>query len=110
LYLLATQGALDNDEKLYIGTAPLPEDKKKAEDLIKHHAEIDNYFNSVSKRPYSGLILYGEFFPNIQTMMVRFQAPNFEIDVNAFYKNKYKVTCMIPRNFLLNFLNLFLFV
>lgn len=58
---------------------------------------MDNIFATMPKRPYSGLVLYGDFFPNIQTMMVRFQAPNFEIDVNAFYKNKYKVTCMIPR-------------
>ena len=90
---------MDNDEKLYIGTAPLPEDKKKADDLIKQHADIDHHFASIAKRPFSGLILYGDFFPNIQSMMVRFQGPNFEIDVNAFYKNKYKVTCMIPRKY-----------
>ena len=96
---MATQAALDNDEKIYIGTAPLPDDKKKADEIVKAHTEHDHTFATVGKRPYSGLVLYGDFFPNIQTMMVRFQAQNFEIDTNAFYKNKYKVTCMLPRNF-----------
>jgi hypothetical protein len=76
--------------------APPPDDKKKAEEIFKKQAEDDAHFQNVSKRPFSGLVLYGNFFPSSRIMMVRFQGNNFEQDTIAFYKNKYKVTCMIP--------------
>lgn len=76
--------------------APPPDDKKKAEEIHKKLSDEDILFSTVHKRPYSGLVMYGNFFPNSQMMMVRFQGPNCEYDTIAFYKNKYKVTCLIP--------------
>jgi len=96
LHLLATQEKLTAEEKIYIKKAPFPEDKKKAEEIQKKHTEDDNIFATVSKRPYAGLILYGDYFPNSQMMMVRFQAGHCEYDTIAFYKNKFKVACLIP--------------
>lgn len=87
-----------SEEKIYIKKAELPEDKKKAEEILKKHAEDDHIFATVSKRPFSGLILYGDYFPNSQMMMVKFQGPNCEYDTIAFYKNKFKVACFIPGN------------
>ncbi len=96
MHLLASQEKLTAEEKIYIKKAPFPEDKKKAEEIQKKHAEDDSIFVTMSKRPYSGLILYGDYFPNSQMMMVRFQSSHCEYDTIAFYKNKFKVACLIP--------------
>lgn len=76
--------------------APPPDDKKKAEEILKKQADEDSAFANLHKRPYAGLVLYGNFFPNSQMMMVRFHGVKYDYDTIAFYKNKYKVTCLVP--------------
>ena len=96
LLILSTQEQLTNEEKVILNIAPYPDEKKKKDEIDKKMNEEDNIINNVYKRPYNGLILYGNFFPNTPLMKVKFVGQNCEYDVIAFYKNKSKIACLIP--------------
>jgi len=94
LAILSKQEPLSIEEKVMLDL--IVEDKKKREEVHKKINEEDNTINNVYKRPYSGLNLYGEFFPKTETIKVKFVAQSCEYDVIAFYKNSRKVSCLIP--------------
>jgi len=88
---------LSIEEKIMLDL--IVEDKKKKEEVNKKMLEEDHLINSVHKRPYNGLNLYGDYFPKTETMKVKFVAQNCEYDVIAFYRNSKKVSCLIPGNY-----------
>jgi hypothetical protein len=96
LVFLSTKEYLTEFEKIVLEHVKMPDDKKKRDEIEKKKNEEDNLINNVYKRPYVGLLIYGTFFPNTQTLKVRFQAQNCEIDVFAFYKNQHKIACLVP--------------
>lgn len=62
--LKAEDQNLTNEEKIGAGFIPNNlEDKKKKEELSKKISEEDNIVKTVARRPYSGIFVYGEFFP-----------------------------------------------
>ena len=87
---------LTSEEKIILNFAPGPDDKRKIDEINKKFAEEDNIINTVYKRPYAGLYLYGNFFPFTHNMKVKFVGNNnFEHETIAFYKNKNKVSCCL---------------
>ena len=94
--------ALSPDERVFLGIAQKPDDKKKYDEILKKFADEDALFNN-PRRAYNGLYLYGDFFPqtnvyslNNQYLKIKFRSNICEQDTNAFFKNKYKIGCLIP--------------
>lgn len=104
LIYLSTPENLTNDEKTILGLVPYPEDKKKKDEIEKKKLEDENLINTMYKRPYNGLILYGNFFPNTPFLKVKFISQHFEFEAIAFYKNMYKIACLIPGILYIKFL------
>lgn len=62
--IIKAEEVLTNEEKITLGFIPNNiEDKKKKDEYIKKLAEEDNLIKNSIKRPYSGIYIYGNFFP-----------------------------------------------
>ena len=95
--VISEQENLTEEEKVIIGLIPPPTDKKKNDEIIKRQKEEDENLLNLYKRPFGGINLYGNFFPNSQLMKVRFHYTKYlEFESIVFYKNEYKVSTIIP--------------
>ena len=95
--ILSEQENLTEEEKVIIGLIPSPTDKKKNDEILKKQKEEDDNLINLYKRPFGGINLYGNFFPNSQLMKVKFHyTKSLEFENIVFYKNEYKVSTMIP--------------
>lgn len=92
---LSQKAPLTDDEKQMLGQLPPIADKKKATEFEKKMKE-ENDAIELFKRPYNGLALFGNFFPDTQSMQVRFASELGDTDAVAFYKNENKIACLIP--------------
>ncbi len=88
---------LTEEEKVIIGLISPPTEKKKADEINKKLKEEDDHVINSAKRPYAGINIYSNFFPNTQYMKVKFHySKSLEFENIVFYKNEYKVTTYIP--------------
>ena len=99
---VAVPEALSPDERVFLGIAQRPDDKKKYEEILKKFADEDAAF-TLPRRAYNGLYLYGDFFPqsNVNTSLkknlkVKFRSNVCDEIAPAYFKNKYKIGCLIP--------------
>ena len=99
--ILNKKEELNEDEKTVLGMMEPSQDKKKLADYEKKIKEEDDTIANVYKRPYNGLSLYGNFFPEIDTLKLRFAVINnpeinAEVEANVYYVNENKINCLIP--------------
>jgi hypothetical protein len=88
---------LTDEEKVIMELIPPPTEKKKVDEINKKVQEEDFHMNNTYKRPFAGLYLYGTYFPNTQLLRVRFHfSKSLEFETIVFYKNQYKIACLIP--------------
>ena len=93
---LAIPEPLTEEEQITLGLAPMYTDKKQLAEYEKKLKEENDMIETQYKRPYNGLALYSNFFPEIQIMQVKFANEKGDIDCPAFYKNDKKIVCLIP--------------
>jgi len=86
---------LSNDEKVFLGIAQKPDDKKKYDEILKKFADEDAIF-ALPRRAHNGLYLFGDYFPQSNNMKVKFRSQVGEFETGAYFKNKYKIGCLIP--------------
>lgn len=98
----AEDASLTNEEKIAAGFIPNNiEDKKKKEELSKRIQEEDQMIQTVPRRPYTGIYIYGEYFPkpdlksNLKIRLRTEDGQYFEVE-NTFWKNKKKIGALIP--------------
>ena len=60
--IVATPDNLNNDEKVFLGIAQKPDDKKKYDEIIKKFSDEDAIFH-VPRRAHNGLYIYSDYFP-----------------------------------------------
>lgn len=60
---LANQEPITNEEKVILGLAPPPEEKKKHDEILKRFVDEDSIISNTPKRSYNGLYVYGDYFP-----------------------------------------------
>ena len=98
--ILMKKEELNEDEKTVLGMMEPSTDKKKLAEYEKKIKEEEDTILNVHKRPYNGLALYGNFFPEIDTLKIKFATinseTNSEIDTVAYYVNENKITCLVP--------------
>ena len=104
LKMIKAELPLTEDEKIALGfIANTIDDKKKKEDLAKKILLEDEGIK-VPRRPYSGLYLYGNFFPKPENkshvIKVKLVCNELEYIVEGFWKNKYKIGILIPEMYL----------
>ena len=94
--------ALTDDEKIGMGLIQNTiDDKKKKEEINKKIEEENNIVNSIAKRAYSGIYIYGDYFPcikNKNNIKVRLRSEDgVYTDVeNTYWKNKKKLGVLLP--------------
>ena len=75
--LIKAEESLTNEDKITLGLIPNNiEDKKKKEEYSKKLDHEDHVVQTIAKRPYSGLYLYGNFFP---------KSEHSRVNVRIFY-------------------------
>ena len=58
--------------EMYLGMMEPPTEKKALAEYEKNSKEDDDMIKTQHKAPYNGLALYGEYFPNLQDMKIKF--------------------------------------
>ena len=92
-------GPLSEYEKMYLGMMEPPTEKKALAEYEKNSKEDDDMIKTQHKAPYNGLALYGEYFPNLQDMKIKFWTGTgedlSEIETELYYKNENKLACIV---------------
>ena len=97
--LIEEQGPLSDYEKIYLGMMDPPTDKKALAEYEKNSKEDEDMIKNQHKSPYNGLALYGDYFPNLQDMKIKFYTGTgedlSEIETELYYKNENKLACIV---------------
>ena len=96
---LAEAAPLTDNEKIFMGFMEPPTEKKALAEYEKNAKEEEDMIKNQHKPPYNGLSLFGEFFPNITGMKIKFFVEGnegCEIETDAYYKNENKISCIVP--------------
>ena len=92
-------GPLSDYEKIYLGMAEPPTEKKALAEYEKASKEDEDMIKNQHKAPYNGLALYGEYFPNLTDMKIKFYTGTgedlSEIETELYYKNENKLACIV---------------
>jgi hypothetical protein len=92
-------GPLSDYEKMYLGMAEPPTEKKALAEYEKTSKEDEDMIKNQHKAPYNGLALYGEYFPNLPDMKIKFYTGTgedlSEIETELYYKNENKLACIV---------------
>ena len=92
-------GPLNENEKILLGMAEPPTEKKALAEYEKISKEEDDMIKNQHKAPYNGLALYGDYFPNIKNMKIKFwtgtEEDMSEIETELYYKNENKLACIV---------------
>ena len=93
------QGPLSDYEKMYLGMMEPPPEKKALAEYEKNSKEDEDMIKSQHKSPYNGLALYGDFFPNLPDMKIKFWTGTgedlSEVETELYYKNENKLACIV---------------
>jgi len=92
-------GPLSDNEKMFLGMMEPPTEKKALAEYEKNAKEEEDMIKNQHKAPYNGLSLFGDFFPNINGMKIKFWTGTgedlSEIETELYYKNENKVACIV---------------
>ena len=92
-------GPLSDYEKMYLGMQEPPTEKKALAEYEKNSKEDEDMIKNQHKAPYNGLALYGDYFPNLPDMKIKFWTGTgedlSEIDTELYYKNENKLACIV---------------
>ena len=92
-------GPLNENEKILLGMAEPPTEKKALAEYEKVSKEEEDMIKNQHKSPYNGLALYGDYFPNIKDMKIKFWTGTgedmSEIETELYYKNEHKLACIV---------------
>ena len=92
-------GPLNENEKILLGMAEPPTEKKALAEYEKVSKEEEDMIKNQHKSPYNGLALYGDYFPNIKDMKIKFWTGTgedmSEIETELYYKNEKKLACIV---------------
>ena len=92
-------GPLSDYEKMYLGMMEPPTEKKALAEYEKNSKEDEDMIKNQHKAPYNGLSLYGDYFPNISGMKIKFWNGTgddlSEIETELYYKNENKLCCLV---------------
>ena len=92
-------GPLSEYEKMYLGMMEPPTEKKALAEYEKNSKEDEDMIKNQHKAPYNGLALYGDYFPNLQDMKIKFYTGTgedlSEIETELYYKNENKLACIV---------------
>ena len=92
-------GPLSDYEKIYLGMQEPPTEKKALAEYEKNSKEDEDMIKNQHKAPYNGLALYGDYFPNLPGMKIKFWTGTgedlSEIDTELYYKNENKLACIV---------------
>ena len=92
-------GPLSDNEKIYLGMADPPTEKKALAEYEKNAKEDEDMIKNQHKAPYNGLALYGDYFPNLSDMKIKFWTGTgedlSEIETELYYKNENKLACIV---------------
>ena len=92
-------GPLNENEKILLGMAEPPTEKKALAEYEKVSKEEEDMIKNQHKSPYNGLALYGDYFPNIKDMKIKFWTGTgedmSEIETELYYKNENKLACIV---------------
>ena len=76
-----------------------PTDKKALAEYEKNSKEEEDMIKNQYKAPYNGLALYGDYFPNIKDMKIKFTViigeDEYEVETDLYYKNENKLACIV---------------
>ena len=91
--------ALTEYEKMYLGLMEPPTEKKALAEYDKNSKEDEDMIKNQHKLPYYGLALYGEFYPNLSGMKIRFTAGTgddaSDVETELYYHNEKKLACLV---------------
>ena len=97
--MVEEQGPLSDYEKMYLGMMEPPTDKKALAEYEKNSKEDEDMIKNQHKYPYNGLSLYGDYFPNISGMKIKFWNGTgedlSEIETELYYVNENKLSCLV---------------
>ena len=72
---------------------------KKMAEYEKNAKEDEDMIKNQHKAPYNGLALYGDYFPNLSDMKIKFWTGTgedlSEIETELYYKNENKLACIV---------------
>ena len=92
-------GPLSDNEKIYLGMMEPPTEKKALAEYEKNAKEEEDMIKNQHKYPYNGLSLFGDYFPNINGMKIKFWNDTgedmSEIETELYYKNENKLSCIV---------------
>ena len=92
-------GPLTDNEKILLGMMEPPTEKKALAEYEKIAKEEDDMIKNQHKPPYNGLALFGDFFPKISDMKIKFTVGTgddaCEIETELYYKNENKLACIV---------------
>ena len=92
-------GPLSDNEKMFLGMMEPPTEKKALAEYEKNAKEEEDMIKNQHKAPYNGLSLYGDFFPNISGMKIKFTVGTgddaSEVETDLYNKNENKLACLI---------------
>ena len=92
-------GPLSDYEKMYLGMMEPPTEKKALVEYEKNSKEDEDMIKTQHKSPYNGLALYGDYFPNLPDMKIKFWTGTgedmSEIETELYYKNENKLACIV---------------
>ena len=92
-------GPLSDNEKIFLGMMEPPTDKKALAEYEKNSKEEEDMIKNQYKAPYNGLALYGDYFPNIKNMKIKFTVvigeDEYEGESDLYYKNENKLACIV---------------
>ena len=92
-------GPLSDNEKMFLGMMEPPTEKKALAEYEKNAKEEEDMIKNQHKAPYNGLSLFGDFFPNVNGMKIKFTVGTgddaSEVETDLYYKNENKLACVI---------------
>ena len=90
---------LTDNEKIFLGMMEPPTEKKALAEYEKNAKEEEDMIKNQHKAPYNGLSLFGDFFPNLSGMKIKFwtgtEEDLYEIETELYYKNENKLACIV---------------
>ena len=66
--------------------------------MKKNSKEEEGMIKNQHKAPFNGLSLFGDFFPNLTGMKIKFTGTGedlSEVETESYYKNENKLACII---------------
>ena len=92
-------GPLSDNEKMYLGMMEPPTEKKALAEYEKNAKEEEDMIKNQHKAPYNGLSLFGDYFPNLSGMKIKFWTGAgedlSEVETELYYKNENKLACIV---------------